>query len=42
MKIINITTNINPGNNAPAKRSIAVTGSGARSPFNNAASSFAP
>ena len=42
MKIINKTTNINPGKIAPANKSIAVTGSGAKLPTNIAASSLAP
>ena len=42
IKIINKTTNINPGRIAPANKSIAVTGSGAKLPTNIAASSFAP
>ena len=39
---MNNTTNISPGNIAPANKSIAVTGSGAKLPTNIAASSFAP
>ncbi len=42
MKTINITTRSSPGTSAPANKSIAVTGSGATSPLNKAASSLAP
>ena len=35
-------TNIKPGKRAPANKSIAVTGSGAKSPVKRPASSFAP
>ena len=39
---MNIATKIKPGIKAPANKSIAVTGKGARSPVINPASSFAP
>ena len=40
--IIKKNTKRRPGSSAPAKRSIAVTGKGARLPINNPASSLAP
>ena len=39
---MNIPTKIKPGIKAPANKSIAVTGKGAKSPVKRPASSFAP